>query len=63
MSNEIKSLKDRLDFMEKELAILGIKVDSTQKAMANIDLRLYDVIGRVRSIEAYLDLLKKKGKL
>lgn len=55
MSDEIKSLKDRLDFMEKEFAILGIKVEATHKAMANIDLRLYKLIENVESIDAYLE--------
>ena len=60
MSDEIKSLKDRLDFMDKELAILGIKVEATHEAMANIDLRLYKLIDNVESIDAYLELQRKK---
>ena len=56
-------MNDRLDFIDKQLDGLGKDLDTTLKAMGKIDSRVYGVIDRVQSIEAYLDLLKKKGKL
>ena len=60
MSN---NLNDRLDFSEKQVESLASDVDVLKLAMGKIDSRLYGVIDRLQSIEAYLDLLKKKGKI
>ena len=59
----MSDLNDRLDFIDRQFEVVGKDLDTTQKAMGKIDSRLYGVIERVRSIEAYLESLKKKGKL
>ena len=56
-------MNDRLDFIDNQFEVVGKDLDTTRKAMGKIDSRLYGVIERVRSIEAYLESLKKKGKL
>ena len=59
----INELNDRLDFIDKQFEVVGKDLDTTQKAMGKIDSRLYRLIDRVKSIEYYLESLKKKGKL
>ena len=59
----MSDLNYRLDFIDKQFEVVGKDLDTTQKAMGKIDSRLYDLIERVKSIESYLESLKKKGKL
>ena len=56
-------MNDRLDFIDNQFEVVGKDLDTTRKAMGKIDSRLYGLIERVKSIEYYLESLKKKGKL
>ncbi len=59
----MSDLNYRLDFIDKQLDVLAKDFYTNQTAMGKIDSRLYALIERVKSIEAYLESLKKKGKL